>query len=538
MINQPLEETGTPSGGTDGAIKSSVRIDQGRKDESRNDQGGTMRTLTRILLIFVLCVVVKPSWAQESPGAAIVKVYTVYAEHDYDMPWQTVRQERKVGSGCIIEGKRVLTNAHVVADHTFIQVKRAGDGKKYTAQVEAVAHACDLAILKVSDDSFFSGVKPLELGPLSKMGDKVAVYGFPTGGEELCITEGVVSRVEYRGYVHSRAHLLACQIDAAINSGSSGGPVIKDGKIVGIAFQSVRSGENIGYMVPVGIIDHFLRDMKDGKYDGIPSLEISWQTMENPSLRSKYQMSEGQSGVLITHLPPGSPAEQHLRVGDVILSIDDKPIGNDGKISFRDNERIHFEFAVHSKSMGDSVQFEVLREKKVTEVSIPVTVSVDSLALVPFRQHDRPPTYYILGGLVFQPLTGNYLDTWGKLEKAPPVLVSHYYHGKRSQGQSQVIVLAGILGGEVTVGYEDAQYHVISEVNGVEISSMADLVRAIEHHSGAYHTVTDERGHQIVLERAKIAEQSETLLKRYKIKSDRSDDLKENDIVKAGRISK
>jgi len=497
-----------------------------------------MRILTRVLLIFILCVLVKPPWTQANPETAIVKVYTVYTEHDYDMPWQIVRQERKTGSGCIIEGKRVLTNAHVVADQTFIQVKRAGDGKKYTAQVEAVAHAYDLALLKINDDSFFSGVKPLEFGPLSKMGDKVAVYGFPTGGDELCITEGVVSRVEYRKYAHSRAYLLACQIDAAINSGSSGGPVIKDGRIVGIAFQILRSGENIGYMVPVTIIDHFLQDMKDGKYDGIPSLEISWQTMENPSLRAKYQMSDGQSGVLITHIPPGSPAEQHLKVGDVLLSIDEKPIGNDGKISFRENERIHFEFEVHNKPMGGAVQFKVLRERKVTEARIPVTVSVDSLALVPFRQYDRPPTYFILGGLVFQPLTGNYLDTWGKLEKAPPDLVSHFYHGKRDQGRSQVIVLTSILGGEITVGYEGVQYHVVSQVNGEPASSMADLVRAVENNTGAYHTVTDERGHQIVLEQAKIGEQSEVLLKRYKIKSDRSDDLKKDEIAKEGRVGR
>ena len=497
-----------------------------------------MRTLIRIFLIFILCALLRPSWGQANPGAAIVQVYTVCTEYDYDMPWQIVRQERKTGSGCIIEGKRVLTNAHVVSDQTFIQVRRAGDGKKYTAQVEAVAHACDLAILKINDDSFFSGVKPLELGPLSKMGDKVAVYGFPTGGDELCITEGVVSRVEYRKYAHSRAYLLACQIDAAINSGSSGGPVIKDGRVVGIAFQSVRSGENIGYMVPVVIIDHFLRDMEDGRYDGIPSLEISWQTMENPSLRSKYQMSDGQSGVLITHLPPGSPAEQRLKVSDVVLSIDDKPIGNDGKISFRENERIHFEFGVHHKPMGDAVQLRILREKEIMEVRIPVTVSVDSLALVPFRQYDRAPTYYILGGLVFQPLTGNFLDTWGKVEKAPPFLVSHFYHGKRDRGRGQVIVLTSILGGEITVGYEQAQYHVISQVNGENISSMVDLVKAIRTNTGPHHTLMDEGGHQIVLEQVKITEQSEALLKRYKIKSDRSDDLKENDVVEAGRAAK
>jgi hypothetical protein len=99
-------------------------------------------------------------------------------------------------------------------------------------------------------------------------------------------------------------------------------------------------------------------------------------------------------------------------------------------------------------------------------------------------------------------------------------------------------VLTSILGGEITVGYEEAQYHVISQVNGENISSMIDLVRAIKTNTGPYHTVTDEGGHQIVLEQAKITEQSEALLKRYKIKSDRSDDLKEKDIVEAGRIGK
>ncbi len=187
----------------------------------------------------------------------MVKVYTIYSEYDYDMPWQISRQGEKSGSGCIISGKRILTNAHVVADQTFVQVKRAGEAKKYMAEVEFVAHDCDLAVLKVSDDSFFTGVEPIEIGNLPKMGDKVAVYGFPEGGDELCITEGVVSRVEYQNYAHSGAYLLACQIDAAINPGNSGGPVIKNGEIVGIAFQRRTSGENIGYMIPAPVINHF-----------------------------------------------------------------------------------------------------------------------------------------------------------------------------------------------------------------------------------------------------------------------------------------
>jgi len=77
------------------------------------------------------------------------------------------------------------------------------------------------------------------------------------------ITEGVVSRVELQEYSHSNARLLYCQIDAAINPGSSGGPVIKDDKIVGIAFEAIDR-ENIGYIVYFPVIDHFLEDIEDG----------------------------------------------------------------------------------------------------------------------------------------------------------------------------------------------------------------------------------------------------------------------------------
>jgi len=486
-----------------------------------------MKFLMNAIFMFVLIfVTIQPIYAQESISEAIVKIYVVYTKYDYDNPWQILKQGRKSGSGCVISGKRILTNAHVVADHTFIQVKRAGEAKKYTADMEFVAHDCDLAVLKVNDDSFFSNMKPIEIGNLAKMRDKVAVYGFPVGGEELCITEGVVSRVEYQEYAHSRAYLLAFQIDAAINPGSSGGPVIKDGKIVGVAFQGLKGGENIGYMVPAPIIRHFLKDIEDGKYDGIPSIEGHAQSMENYSLRAKYQMSSGQTGVLVTYIPPGSSAENLLRPGDVILSIDGKTIENDGTIRFRDNERINADYVIHNKFIGNTVQCRILRDGNTIDVNITLTDPERSCDLVPFTQYDRAPTYFIVGGLVFQPLTRNYLDTWNSLKDTPDHLVNYFLNGKLSKDRKQVIVLTKVLGDEVNVGYEDFNNNVISKVNGKNVSSIEDLVRAIECNEGKYHIIVDEDGNQIVLEKSKVNERNQEILRKYKIPTDRSEDLK------------
>jgi len=486
-----------------------------------------MKYIVKALAVLMFAgLAVTPAYAERGLEEAIVKVYAVYSEYDYDMPWQLSGQGRGVGSGCIIRGNRVLTNAHVVADQTFIQVKRAGQAERYNAAVEVVAHECDLALLKVDDPAFFAGVKPLTLGPLPRMRDKVAVYGFPIGGEELSITEGVVSRVEYTQYAHSGAHLLACQIDAAINPGNSGGPVIKDGRIVGIAFQGYIHAQSIGYMVPPPLIDHFLKDSADGRYDGIPGIGIVWQAMENPGLRAHYQMQEKQTGVLIQYVAPGSSAQGIVQAGDVILAIEDKPIANDGTIPFRGTERIQFADAVQDKFMGEAVRCRLLREGEVMEATIPLRTTLGSVRLVPYTQYDTAPTYYIVGGLVFQPLTQNYLRTWERMDDVPVHLATYYYYGRQSEERKQVIVLTKVLGDELTVGYDNFKDHVITQVNGKGVSTIQDVVEAIEINEGKYHVITDEWGNQIVLERSKIEATQKLILERYKIKADQSADIR------------
>lgn len=486
-----------------------------------------MKLLLKVILIIMLnCFVASPLYAQQDIKGAMVKIHTVYDEHNYGEPWKMLGQQRRTGSGCIIEGKRILTNAHVVGDQTFIQVKRAGRVKKYVAEVEAVTHECDLAILKVADETFFSGVEPLKIGSLPKVKDKVAVYGFPAGGDKLCITEGIISRVEYQQYVHSGTPLLSCQMDAAINPGSSGGPVIKNNKIVGISFQAAN-GENIGYMVPVPVINHFLKDIADGSYEGIPALGVLWQSMENPSIRLKHNMQKEQTGVLIIRITPDSAAAKVLKAGDVLLSIEGKDIENDGTIKFRDDERVYFSYTIQSKYINDSVRLKILRKGKIMSMRIKLTNLLTSCRLVPYIQYDLAPTYYIVGGLVFQPLTMNYLQSWGSLSYAPSNLTNYYFNGQISEKRKQIIVLTNVLTDEINTDYEWFEGDVVSHINGKKISTMKDLVKAVENNKEKYETVIMEgKGKQIVLDKNGLSEASKRILERYKIDSDRSENLK------------
>ncbi len=101
---------------------------------------------------------------------------------------------------------------------------------------------------------------------IPQLQDDVFVIGYPMGGDNACITQGVVSRVEPVIYAHAATSLLAVQIDAAINPGNSGGPAFVGGKVVGVAFQNIQNASNVGYIIPVPIIKHFLNDVAAGGY--------------------------------------------------------------------------------------------------------------------------------------------------------------------------------------------------------------------------------------------------------------------------------
>jgi S1-C subfamily serine protease len=181
----------------------------------------------------------------------VVRVYSTYQDPDYECPWQSVAPRGSTGSGVIVGPGQVLTGAHVVANATFVQVQKQDDVTKVVARVAVVSHDCDLALLQIEDPAFTAGVAPARIGDLPRLREAVQVVGYPIGGEEVSITEGVVSRIEVQRYEHSQRHLLAVTVDAAINEGNSGGPVFARGKVVGIAFQALHHIEAENTMLEI-----------------------------------------------------------------------------------------------------------------------------------------------------------------------------------------------------------------------------------------------------------------------------------------------
>ncbi len=488
----------------------------------------------RILtVITVFCLVLIASLSSISSAneidvrEAIVKVYTVSNAPDYYNPWSMQGPRSSSGSGCIVENHLILTNAHVVSNQTFLQVRKYGDTRRYRAQVVAVSHLTDLALLTVEDEEFFADEPVLSFGDLPETQQEVLVYGFPMGGDMLSITKGVISRIEHQPYVHSSSVFLAGQIDAAINPGNSGGPVMVDNRIVGVVMQGIPSSQNIGYMVPVPVIRHFFKDLEDHVYDGYPSLGVALQDMENEGLREYYQVEEGMSGVLINQIVPGSPADGHLQIGDVILAIGGYIVGNDGTIEFRTNERTHLNYVIQQKHLGEDIDISILRKGEKISLNLNLFRSQTKDQLVPMEQYETLPSYYIYGGLVFCPLTKDLLNIWGSqwYQSAPRELICQLMNNIPEQEDQRIVVLLKALAAEVNQGYQNVSNWVINRVNGERIWNMSDLVEKIENCQEAYVVFEDQFNQKVVLDRVKALGSQQQILDIYRIPFDRSEEL-------------
>jgi len=398
-------------------------------------------------------------------------------------PWTRTQQVNSSGSGFIISGRRILTNAHVVANAIDIRVRPHGSAKRYAGKVTTYGPDVDLAVVEVEEsvaEDFWKNVgvaTPVELSEtLPALQETVHALGFPTGGRTICVTEGVVSRVDSIELTPPADTTLVIQIDAAINPGNSGGPVFDArGQVAGVAFcKDVRSTtDNIGYVIPAEVVRCFLqRCAGDEDYTLSPSVPYRWHKLENQSLRAAHGVPDGVSGVLLTSVAPA--VRSALSSGDVLTMIDGRQISDDGQISLRGSELIQHRYLLRNKRIGEPTVFTVFREGKQVDSS-----AVHLLDLPPICPRwpdvDYLPEYIILGALALVPLSQShhwYKECPSEL-KATINRWNRRWPGDRDE-KDQLVLLVTVFAHELTFGYRRG-WRVVETYNGISITSLRHL---------------------------------------------------------------
>ena len=485
-----------------------------------------MSCLTNRLKVINLTAILSLCFISPNNGFAA----TDYIEHsvfritnfqqrpDWKSPWKMKPTTKDQGSGFLIHDGFILTNAHVVSDSRMLLVNKLSSPNPFLADVVSIAHDSDLALLKVRDPGFYKNLTPLELGGVPELQSRVRAYGYPVGGHELSRTEGVVSRIEFGTYIHPGidSHLLI-QTDSAINPGNSGGPVTQSGQVIGVAFQSNLSLNDVGYFIPVPLIKRFLFDIKDGIYDGVPEIGIETSSLINQHHRRYLGLPENSGGILVERIVPFSSADGVLKSGDVLTKIEDLKIDAAGMVNYGE-QQVAFYIEAENRQIGDSLKLQVWRNGNFENLTL--TLKAPPFGEEMRNSYDMRPEYLIFGGLVFIALNRNYIHSPGNL--LAPLAYEHWYREveRPNTRRQQVVILTHVLPASVNSGYTNLHNFIVSSLNHEPVNSLSHLDQMLKKiPRETVHVVFESKWQSLplVLNFKESLEQHNSILKRYGI---------------------
>lgn len=480
-----------------------------------------------VLLVGSVILLFSPTTraADGSFNSSVVRVTATRRAPNPIQPWTKAAPSDVSGTGFVIDGERLLTNAHVVEYASQIYVQPDQSAEKYEATVDAVSYEMDLAVLRVTEPGFFASRPPVPMAPgLPKLKSPVNVYGYPVGGEQMSITEGIISRIDFTPYSNGGSG-LRIQIDAAINPGNSGGPAISDGKLLGVAFQVLRQAENVGYIIPTEEVLTFLEDVKDGQYDGKPQLVAEMQTVENDALRARLGLARGMGGSMLTrpHEVPDSP----LQVGDVITTIGDQPIDQNSKVKINDELTLPFNYLVPKFSQNGKVKLKVLRQGQTLDLDVPTT-SRDTFVVPPLR--GTYPRYFIYGPLVFSSVTRELMGGLGPgggglFARRSPILTRMFDRAK--DGEELVVVASPMFAHKSIKGYSQPFGACVQSVNNTPVKNLKHLVELLRDAQGEFLELDfiDRSTERLVFRRQELLDATDEILSDNGIRRQYSEDL-------------
>jgi S1-C subfamily serine protease len=461
---------------------------------------------------------------------SVVKISATMRYPDMTHPWTKQSPQDASGTGVIIEGKRILTNAHLVlyASQLFVESYQSSD--KLPARVEAVSPGIDLAILKIDDESFFEKRPPLScVSALPEVKETVLVYGYPQGGSTLSVTKGIVSRIEFAGYNDGLSGVRV-QIDAAINPGNSGGPALIDGKMVGLIFSKLTQADNIGYIIPGEEIDLFLKDVADGAYDGKPAIHESLQTLENDALRTYLKIDKKAQGMVVHSVDPGNPNDP-LKPFDLITKIDGHEIDNVGMVKIKENLRLNFLYLIQKVIKDGKVPLTVIRDGKTLPIDLPAKTKYPTLI---GSLRGKYPSYFIYGPLVFSPVTTEFtgaFDRTGRVYAALALIGSPLAVRRgdlpRFEGEEMVVVTSPMFPHRIGKGYDNPFSKIVKEVNGVPIKNLRHFVEVLRDSKQKFTTIrfADKFSETMVFDHQEALKATDEILSDNGIREQASEDL-------------
>lgn len=452
---------------------------------------------------------------------SVVQTITEHVYPNYTHPWIRSDRGRGTGSGfCVsIKGKKyIITNVHCVRNPIKIQLHHAGSSQNVPAKVVYSVEECDLAILE-TDEKFLKELPALPIAEMPKKLEDVYVIGYPLGGLNVSIAIGAVNRIQIIPYL-GLTRGIAIQVDAPINFGNSGGPVVNaKGQVVGVAFAGEDDSrtQNMGYMIPTLFLNYVIEKFAAGiPHQGLGSMSFTTQSIVNPAMRERYGLKDSDPGILVTE-----SQEPLVMAGDILTHVGKAPIDSDGRIfldeivKMASGEVVPWHAGYSLIIQGEKVSLGLIRGGKAMRVA----VKVGRLHRpVPYMySHEQAEGYVIVGGLVFVTLSWPLIDEKHQNRDGNTQhLISIGLNTWISSSDERYVVLSDIIDSPLVEGYE-SRNQIVRTVNGKKFRNLAEfngLVESIRATETGYleFELYDTSMSSIIMSVKQLAEHQEQIL--------------------------
>jgi S1-C subfamily serine protease len=505
----------------------------------RNKIVNTVRAFISIWIVFSLtaCSSAFFGRAQDAPVApaakdSILRVTVTSQIYNFHRPWQQRRPSTREAIGVVVPDGRVLVTAVVVSDHRFIELETLDDHKKTRAEVEVVDYEANLALLKPSNPDFLKHHRSMQLAERVGSQDQLAVWQVKANGEVVPSTARITS-IELSAFSQGN-HFLVYRLNGTLQFRFNNLtlPVIKGDGLAGLLLRNASSEQTID-VVAAPVIAHFLKDARNGEYQGFPSAGFGFGATLDPQLRSYIGLADDISGIYVQSVLKGSPADRAgLQTSDVITHVNDIAISNSGQYVHPIYGKTSIAHLIRTGFyVDDTVQLKVFRKGRPLTLSAVLDHRKPDGYLVPPFIIDQPPTYLVFGGLVIQELSMSYLREYGSdwVSRAPIHLL--YYNQNQDyfgeDTRKKIVIISSVIPTPYSIGFENLADLVISRINNREIQNLADVSAALAEPQNGFHKIeVEQHPKTIYLDPKEIPLIHQMIEQRYRIPAGLPDPVK------------
>lgn len=451
----------------------------------------------------------------DSYADCLMKVHISTLEYNLLRPWEKTNPGTDTTSAVYIGDGKVLVNDISPENVTYLELSLPDDSRTVPTRIVRYDTDLNLALVTVAheeDASIFDTRRAYPVGDALRLGDRA---------ELECTVDGTIPTsipvVAESGEDNGSYPLMNMKAARPLPSQlyGSGAPIIRDGKLV--ALTNNYSKETLSLScINAEFLQRFVNEEKTA--GSAPVLGIQFETLDDPVFRRYLRLDDRQCGLYVHKVQPtGAAAEAGIEVGDVLTAIEGQDLDSRGQWQHPIYGSMPVGVIIrHLKPHGGRISLSIFRAGEKREVSVPLNRDALDNALPNREKPGVPPRYIVWGGLLFQPLTAEYLDTLRSKAGGLPVQfleIEKREQELREKGVKEIVALTLVIPTPATLGYESSAYSIVEKVNGREIHDFRDFEEALDAPTpdGLLHLTLNRAPFDIYLDRQAAEAANDTL---------------------------